>query len=144
MLQAPNFYRPYPAYSFAPASHLTHRPTSPPPSVPAHSHPSPSLPQTPTGPLRQAYRLHSTPAVPPFTVPPSPDPHIGLLHRGTEKLIEYKTYLQALPYFDRLDYVSMMCMEHSYVLAIEQLLNLAVPLRGQYIRVLYRWVFVLG
>ncbi|GIL87291.1 hypothetical protein Vretimale_1756 [Volvox reticuliferus] len=65
------------------------------------------------------------------------DPHIGLLHRGTEKLIEYKTYLQALPYFDRLDYVSMMCMEHSYVLAVEQLLNLAVPLRGQYIRVLY-------
>ncbi len=65
------------------------------------------------------------------------DPHIGLLHRGTEKLIEYKTYLQALPYFDRLDYVSMMCMEHSYVLAIEQLLNLSVPLRGQYIRVLY-------
>jgi len=55
------------------------------------------------------------------------DPHIGLLHRGTEKLIEYKTYLQALPYFDRLDYVSMMCMEHSYVLATEQLLNLAVP-----------------
>jgi len=65
------------------------------------------------------------------------DPHIGLLHRGTEKLIEYKTYLQALPYFDRLDYVSMMCMEHSYVLSIEQLLNLAVPERGQYIRVLY-------
>jgi len=55
------------------------------------------------------------------------DPHIGLLHRGTEKLIEYKTYLQALPYFDRLDYVSMMCMEHSYVLATEQLLSLAVP-----------------
>lgn len=65
------------------------------------------------------------------------DAHIGLLHRGTEKLIEYKTYLQALPYFDRLDYVSMMCMEHAYVLSIEQLLNLAVPLRAQYIRVLY-------
>lgn len=65
------------------------------------------------------------------------DPHIGLLHRGTEKLIEYKTYLQALPYFDRLDYVSMMCMEHSYVLGIEQLMNVAVPLRGQYIRVLF-------
>jgi len=65
------------------------------------------------------------------------DPHIGLLHRGTEKLIEYKTYLQALPYFDRLDYVSMMCMEHSYVLSVEQLLNLAVPERAQYIRVLY-------
>uniref|UniRef100_A0A7S0RS62 NADH dehydrogenase subunit 7 n=1 Tax=Chlamydomonas leiostraca TaxID=1034604 RepID=A0A7S0RS62_9CHLO len=65
------------------------------------------------------------------------DPHIGLLHRGTEKLIEYKTYLQALPYFDRLDYVSMMCMEHSYVLAVEQLLNLGVPERAQYIRVLY-------
>lgn len=65
------------------------------------------------------------------------DPHIGLLHRGTEKLIEYKTYLQALPYFDRLDYVSMMCMEHSYVLSVEQLLNLAVPERAQYIRVMY-------
>eukprot|EP00798_Chlamydomonas_sp_ICE-L_P027216 gene27216-2465_t len=65
------------------------------------------------------------------------DPHIGLLHRGTEKLIEYKTYLQALPYFDRLDYVSMMCMEHSYVLSVEQLLNLEVPERAQYIRVLY-------
>lgn len=65
------------------------------------------------------------------------DPHIGLLHRGTEKLLEYKTYMQGIPYFDRLDYVSMMCMEHSYVLAIEQLLNVNVPLRGQYIRVLY-------
>jgi NADH-quinone oxidoreductase subunit D len=65
------------------------------------------------------------------------DPHVGLLHRGTEKLIEYKTYLQALPYMDRLDYVSPMCMEHSYVLAIEKLLDLEVPLRAQYIRVLY-------
>lgn len=65
------------------------------------------------------------------------DPHIGLLHRGTEKLIEHKTYLQALPYFDRLDYVSPMCMEHSYVLAIEKMLNLEVPLRAQYIRVLF-------
>ena len=65
------------------------------------------------------------------------DPHVGLLHRGTEKLIEYKTYLQALPYFDRLDYVSPMCMEHSYVLAIEKLLDLEVPLRAQYIRVLF-------
>jgi NADH-quinone oxidoreductase subunit D len=65
------------------------------------------------------------------------DPHIGLLHRGTEKLIEYKTYLQALPYFDRLDYVSPMCMEHSYVLAIEKLLGLEVPLRAQYIRVMF-------
>ncbi|QLC24385.1 NADH-quinone oxidoreductase subunit D [Parasphingopyxis algicola] len=65
------------------------------------------------------------------------DPHVGLLHRGTEKLIEHKTYLQALPYFDRLDYVSPMCMEHSYVLAIEKLLDLEVPLRGQYIRVLF-------
>ena len=51
------------------------------------------------------------------------DPHIGLLHRGTEKLIEYKTYLQALPYFDRLDYVSMMCQEHAYSLAVEKLLE---------------------
>lgn len=65
------------------------------------------------------------------------DPHIGLLHRGTEKLIEYKTYLQALPYFDRLDYVSMMCQEHAYSLAVEKLLNIKVPLRAQYIRVLF-------
>ena len=65
------------------------------------------------------------------------DPHIGLLHRGTEKLIEYKTYLQALPYMDRLDYVSPMCMEHSYVLAIEKLSGIEVPLRAQYIRVLF-------
>lgn len=65
------------------------------------------------------------------------DPHIGLLHRGTEKLIEYKNYLQALPYFDRLDYVSMMCQEHAYVLAIEKLLNCSIPIRAQYIRVLF-------
>jgi NADH-quinone oxidoreductase subunit D len=65
------------------------------------------------------------------------DPHIGLLHRGTEKLIEYKTYLQALPYFDRFDYCSPMSMEHSYVLAIEKLLGLEVPLRAQYLRVLF-------
>ena len=65
------------------------------------------------------------------------DPHIGLLHRGTEKLIENKTYIQALPYFDRLDYVSPMCQEHAYALAIEKLLDVEVPLRGQYIRVLF-------
>ena len=65
------------------------------------------------------------------------DPHIGLLHRGTEKLIEYKTYLQALPYFDRLDYVSMMCQEHAYSLAVEKLYNCQVPIRAQYIRVLF-------
>jgi len=65
------------------------------------------------------------------------DPHIGLLHRGTEKLIEYKNYLQALPYFDRLDYVSMMSQEHAYVLAIEKLLNCNIPLRAKYIRVLF-------
>ena len=65
------------------------------------------------------------------------DPHIGLLHRGTEKLIEYKTYVQAIPYFDRLDYVSPMCQEHAFVLAVEKLLGLEVPLRGQYIRVLF-------
>ena len=65
------------------------------------------------------------------------DPHVGLLHRGTEKLIENKTYLQALPYFDRLDYCSPLAMEHSYVLAIEKLLNLEVPIRGQYLRVLF-------
>jgi NADH-quinone oxidoreductase subunit D len=65
------------------------------------------------------------------------DPHIGLLHRGTEKLIEHKTYLQAIPYFDRLDYVAPMNQEHAFCLAIEKLLGLAVPARGQYIRVLY-------
>ena len=65
------------------------------------------------------------------------DPHIGLLHRGTEKLIEYKTYLQAVPYFDRLDYVSPMCQEHAYALAVEKLLGIDVPERGQYIRVLF-------
>ncbi len=65
------------------------------------------------------------------------DPHIGLLHRGTEKLIEYKTYIQAIPYFDRLDYVSPMCQEHAFVLAIEKLLGIEVPARGQYIRVLF-------
>ncbi|PPR40427.1 MAG: NADH-quinone oxidoreductase subunit D [Alphaproteobacteria bacterium MarineAlpha8_Bin1] len=65
------------------------------------------------------------------------DPHIGLLHRGTEKLIENKTYIQALPYFDRLDYVSPMCQEHAYSLAIEKLLDINVPIRGQYIRVLF-------
>ena len=65
------------------------------------------------------------------------DPHIGLLHRGTEKLIEYKTYTQALPYFDRLDYVSPQNQEHAFVLAAEKLLNVEVPKRGQYIRVLF-------
>jgi NADH-quinone oxidoreductase subunit D len=65
------------------------------------------------------------------------DPHIGLLHRGTEKLIEAKTYLQALPYFDRLDYVAPMCQEHGYCLAVEKLLQLDVPKRAQLIRVLY-------
>jgi len=65
------------------------------------------------------------------------DPHIGLLHRGTEKLIETKNYLQALPYFDRLDYVSMMVQEHAFVLSVEKNLNCVVPLRAQYIRVLF-------
>jgi len=65
------------------------------------------------------------------------DPHIGLLHRGTEKLIEYKTYLQAVPYFDRLDYVAPMNQEHAFALGVENLLGLEVPPRGQYIRVLY-------
>ncbi len=65
------------------------------------------------------------------------DPHIGLLHRGTEKLIEHKTYLQALPYFDRLDYVSPMAQEHCYSLAVEKLLGCEVPARGQYLRVLF-------
>ena len=65
------------------------------------------------------------------------DPHIGLLHRGTEKLIEYKTYPQAIPYFDRLDYVAPMNQEHAFCLAAERLLGIAVPKRGQLIRVLY-------
>lgn len=62
------------------------------------------------------------------------DPHIGLLHRGTEKLIEYKTYTQALPYFDRLDYVSMMCNEQCYSLAVEKLMGIDIPVRAKYIR----------
>ena len=65
------------------------------------------------------------------------DPHIGLLHRGTEKLIEHKTYLQALPYFDRLDYVSMMAQEHTYSMAVEKLVNIKIPRRAQIIRVLF-------
>ena len=65
------------------------------------------------------------------------DPHIGLLHRGTEKLIEHKTYTQAIPYFDRLDYVAPMNQEHAFALAIEKLLKIEVPIRGQYIRVLF-------
>jgi NADH dehydrogenase (ubiquinone) Fe-S protein 2 len=65
------------------------------------------------------------------------DPHVGLLHRGTEKLIEYKTYLQALPYFDRLDYVSMMTNEQCFSLAVEKLLNVEIPDRAKYIRTLF-------
>ncbi len=65
------------------------------------------------------------------------DPHIGLLHRGTEKLIEYKTYIQALPYFDRLDYVSPMAQEHAFALAVEKLMGIVPPRRGQFIRVLF-------
>ena len=65
------------------------------------------------------------------------DPHIGLLHRGTEKLIEHKTYLQALPYFDRLDYVSPMSQEHCFALAVEKLLGCEIPLRAKYLRVLF-------
>jgi NADH dehydrogenase (ubiquinone) Fe-S protein 2 len=67
----------------------------------------------------------------------SVDPHIGLLHRGTEKLMESKTYAQALPYVDRLDYVSMMAQEHCYSLAVERLLGLNIPIRAQIIRVLF-------
>jgi len=66
------------------------------------------------------------------------DPHIGYLHRGTEKLMEYKTYVQALPYFDRLDYVSMMAQEHTYSLAIEKMRNRQIPRRAQFARVLFR------
>ena len=65
------------------------------------------------------------------------DPHIGLLHRGTEKLIEYKTYLQALPYFDRLDYVAPMAQEHAFALATERLLGIEAPIRAQFIRVMF-------
>lgn len=65
------------------------------------------------------------------------DPHIGFLHRGTEKLIENKTYMQALPYFERLDYLAPICQEHSFSLAVEKLLDIVVPIRAQYIRVLF-------
>ena len=65
------------------------------------------------------------------------EPHIGLLHRGTEKLIEQKTYTQAIPYFDRLDYVSPMCQEHAFAIAVEDLLNIQAPERAQYIRVMF-------
>ena len=65
------------------------------------------------------------------------DPHIGLLHRATEKLAETRTWLQSVPYMDRLDYVSMMCNEHAYVMAIERLLGIEVPMRAQYIRVMF-------
>ena len=65
------------------------------------------------------------------------DPHVGLLHRGTEKLLENKTYLQGIPYFDRLDYVAPMNQEHAFCLAIEKLMGIEVPIRGQLIRVLY-------
>lgn len=65
------------------------------------------------------------------------DPHVGLLHRGTEKLIEYKTYMQALPYFDRLDYVSMMTNEQCFSLAVEKLLNIEVPERAKWIRTMF-------
>src|SRR5260370_16148454 len=65
------------------------------------------------------------------------DPHIGLLHRATEKLAEHKTFLQSVPYMDRLDYVSMMCNEHAYVIAIERVLGITPPLRPQYIRLVF-------
>lgn len=65
------------------------------------------------------------------------DPHIGLLHRATEKLVEERTFIQALPYMDRLDYISMMCNEHAYCLAVEKLLGIAIPIRAQYIRVMF-------
>src|SRR2546423_3660094 len=65
------------------------------------------------------------------------DPHIGLLHRATEKLAEHKTFIQSVPYMDRLDYVSMMCNEHAYVMAIEKLLGIEIPERAKYIRVMF-------
>ena len=64
------------------------------------------------------------------------DPHIGLLHRATEKLAEHRTYLQNLPYMDRFDYTTMMCNEHAYVRAVEQLLGMEAPIRAQYLRVM--------
>lgn len=67
----------------------------------------------------------------------SADPHIGLLHRGTEKLLEYKTYIQGLPYFDRLDYVSMMCQEHGYSLLLEKFLTVSIPFRAKYLRMIF-------
>src|SRR6195952_1768197 len=66
-----------------------------------------------------------------------PAPHIGLLHRGTEKLMEYRTYMQIVPYFDRLDYVSPMCQEHTFALAVEKLLGIKAPERGPWIRVIF-------
>jgi len=65
------------------------------------------------------------------------DPHIGLLHRGTEKLIEHKNYIQALPYFDRLDYVSIIAQEHTFSIAVESLIQIKIPVRAQYIRVIF-------
>jgi NADH-quinone oxidoreductase subunit D len=65
------------------------------------------------------------------------DAHIGLLHRGTEKLLEYKTYMQGLPYFDRFDYVSMMSQEHLYCVAVEKLIDCIIPIRAKYIRVIF-------
>ena len=65
------------------------------------------------------------------------DPHVGLLHRATEKLAENKTFNQALPYMDRLDYMSMMSNEHAYVMAVERMLDIEVPIRAQYIRVMF-------
>ena len=65
------------------------------------------------------------------------DPHIGLLHRATEKLAETRTFIQSLPYMDRLDYISMMCSEHAFVLSMEKLLGIEVPIRAQYIRVMF-------
>ena len=65
------------------------------------------------------------------------DPHIGLLHRGTEKLAEQKTFIQSVPYMDRLDYVSMMCNEHAYVRAVEKFMDIEIPMRAQYIRTMF-------
>lgn len=65
------------------------------------------------------------------------DSHIGLLHRGTEKLIEFKTFLQSIPYFDRLDYVSMMSQEHTFCLAVEKMLNIPISLKSSYIRIIF-------
>jgi NADH-quinone oxidoreductase subunit D len=124
-------------------------PSAPAPSVPLSMTPSMDIKQLPNGRTERPFTMNFGPQHPAAhgvlrlilemdgEVVERCDPHIGLLHRGTEKLIEYKTYIQAIPYFDRLDYVSPMCQEHAFALAVEKLLGITPPLRAQYIRVLF-------